>query len=365
MEKEIIEKNEELKFIKEVRIEKFWNKEDIEWKLNSDVNILAGDNGTGKSTVLQLIYGTIKQKFQKLYLSKISKAVVVSFNIPLQGKVEELRYWHVITFVDTNTVLEMIENNIKQFPDEHRSYIVDNIKNSKKGAFLTESNLYVPDSDIFKYDNKDFNIRIDEIKTVDSLLLDRETIQKISNEEVLTDLDWKVSRLEIEYKDYQIDIGKRIINALKKGEKRSEVTKISETQTLFYDLIDQLFAHTEKTIDRESNDILFRDKDNKEIIPYRLSSGEKHMIIILLTALVQDNKHAIMIMDEPEISLHTDWQKNLISNIRKLNPNVQLIIATHSPAIVMNGWQDKIFQIDDLIVKSEENKIEEVNQEAN
>jgi predicted ATPase len=127
-------------------------------------------------------------------------------------------------------------------------------------------------------------------------------------------------------------------------------------------LIDQLFAHTKKTIDRDSNDILFRDKEGKKITPYRLSSGEKHMLIMLMTALVQDNKHAIMIMDEPEISLHTDWQEDLISNIRKINPNVQLIMATHSPSIVMNGWQDKIFEIDDLLTerrdRKDDNKLE-------
>lgn len=37
--------------------------------------------------------------------------------------------------------------------------------------------------------------------------------------------------------------------------------------------------------------------------------------------------------------------------MRELNPNVQIIIATHSPALSMNGWLDKVFNIEDLIVK--------------
>jgi predicted ATP-dependent endonuclease of OLD family len=58
-----------------------------------------------------------------------------------------------------------------------------------------------------------------------------------------------------------------------------------------------------------------------------------------------------MIMDEPELSLHTDWQEKLIDYIRQLNENVQIIIATHSPSIVINGWQDKVFEINGILVK--------------
>jgi energy-coupling factor transporter ATP-binding protein EcfA2 len=56
-------------------------------------------------------------------------------------------------------------------------------------------------------------------------------------------------------------------------------------------------------------------------------------------------------MDEPEVSLHIEWQKKLIGFLRELNPNVQLIIATHSPAMIMNGWMDKVFNVEDITVK--------------
>jgi len=68
-----------------------------------------------------------------------------------------------------------------------------------------------------------------------------------------------------------------------------------------------------------------------------LSSGEKQLVIILLTALIQEDKHFVLFMDEPENSLHTDWQEKLIENIRSLNNNAQIIIATHSPSIVLDG----------------------------
>jgi predicted ATP-dependent endonuclease of OLD family len=54
-------------------------------------------------------------------------------------------------------------------------------------------------------------------------------------------------------------------------------------------------------------------------------------------------------MDEPEVSLHVEWQQKLILLIRQLNPKVQIILTTHSPAVVMNGWVDAVTEVSDLI----------------
>jgi predicted ATP-dependent endonuclease of OLD family len=55
-------------------------------------------------------------------------------------------------------------------------------------------------------------------------------------------------------------------------------------------------------------------------------------------------------MDEPEVSLHIEWQKRLIDLIVELNPNVQIILTTHSPAVIMNGWLDKVTEVSDIEV---------------
>ena len=72
------------------------------------------------------------------------------------------------------------------------------------------------------------------------------------------------------------------------------------------------------------------------------------MLVILLTVLVQDNRHYALFMDEPEISLHVEWQQQLISLIRQLNPNAQIILTTHSPAVIMNGWIDAVTEVSDI-----------------
>ena len=74
------------------------------------------------------------------------------------------------------------------------------------------------------------------------------------------------------------------------------------------------------------------------------------MLIILLTVLVEDNQPYVLFMDEPEASLHLEWQKRLVDLCVELNPNVQIILTTHSPAIVMNGWVDSVTEVTDITV---------------
>ena len=82
-----------------------------------------------------------------------------------------------------------------------------------------------------------------------------------------------------------------------------------------------------------------------------LSSGEKQLLIILMTVLLQDGDFTVLLMDEPEVSLHIEWQQELIETIRRLNPNVQIILTTHSPAIIMNGWMDKVTEVGDITIQ--------------
>ena len=130
-------------------------------------------------------------------------------------------------------------------------------------------------------------------------------------------------------------------------EEQMQAGELSKPKTTFQDMIDELFRETGKTIVRDSNEIFFMQYGEK-ITPYMLSSGEKQMLVILLTALVQDGRPGALFMDEPEISLHIEWQQRLITLIRTLNPNAQIILCTHSPAIIMDGWVDAVTEIADI-----------------
>ena len=193
-------------------------------------------------------------------------------------------------------------------------------------------------------------IRYDVIRSFDRPLMNGETIAKIDIS-LVTELDWKLFQLQRKYLDYQVNIGNRIISVLSSGvpDAAEQAAQLSQPKKNFHDMIDRLFADTGKKIIRTENEIRFT-QIGETLYPYQLSSGEKQMLAILLTVLVQDNQPTVFFMDEPEVSLHIEWQKQLIDLIVELNPNVQVILTTHSPAVIMNGWIDCVTEVSDITV---------------
>jgi predicted ATP-binding protein involved in virulence len=194
------------------------------------------------------------------------------------------------------------------------------------------------------------HIRFDIIRSFDRPLLNPDTLTKIDLS-IATELDWQLFKLQRKYLDYQVNIGNRIIEALQSGkpEAAQHAQELSEPKKKFQDFIDSLFADTGKKIVRTENEIRFY-QIGEILLPYQLSSGEKQILAILLTVLVEDNQDYVLFMDEPEVSLHIEWQKQLIDLIIALNPNVQIILTTHSPAVIMNGWMDKVTEVDDITI---------------
>ena len=192
-------------------------------------------------------------------------------------------------------------------------------------------------------------IRFDVIRSFDRPLLHGDLLEKMADKNVKTELDWQLYQLQRRYLDYQVNIGNRIIECLTSGdpEGQQKAAALSYPKTQFQDLVDELFGETGKTIVRKSNEIRF-EQDGDLLYPYQLSAGEKQMLVILLTVLVQDNRTGVMFMDEPEVSLHVEWQQRLISLIRQLNPHVQIILTTHSPAMIMDGWMDAVTEVSDI-----------------
>ena len=193
------------------------------------------------------------------------------------------------------------------------------------------------------------SIMFDVISSIDRPILRGDLLDKIPGAEIRTELDWQLYNLQRRYLNYQVNIGNRIIALLTSGkpEDQQAAAELTKPKKLFQDLVDELFTATAKTINRTSNEIFF-EQYGETISPYMLSSGEKQILVIMLTALVQENKHCVMLMDEPEISLHIEWQQRLVNIIRTLNPNVQIILCTHSPAIIMDGWADAVIEMEEI-----------------
>ena len=191
-------------------------------------------------------------------------------------------------------------------------------------------------------------IPYDVIRSYDRPLIMGDFTARMADANVKSELDWQLYLLQRRYLDYQVNIGNKMIELLSGDEEqRSLAPSLSLPKRKFQDMIDELFSYTHKTIDRKSNDIVFY-QNGERLLPYKLSSGEKQMLVILLTVLVRDDDHCVLFMDEPEASLHIEWQQKLIGRIRNLNPNVQLILTTHSPAVIMEGWLDAVTEVSEI-----------------
>lgn len=192
-------------------------------------------------------------------------------------------------------------------------------------------------------------IRYDIIRSFDRQLVKTDRLATLTDTRINTELDWQLYQLQRRYLDYQVNVGNRMISLLTSGdpEAREKAAQAAAIKTRFQDLVDELFSETGKTIDRTSNELCFEQYD-EVVPPYLLSSGEKQILVILLTALTEDFQPYVIFMDEPEASLHFEWQKRLITMVRELNPNAQIILTTHSPAVIMDGWEDAVTEVSDI-----------------
>lgn len=101
------------------------------------------------------------------------------------------------------------------------------------------------------------------------------------------------------------------------------------------------------SVDR-SNQIVVHSNDGKKVPLDELSSGEKQLLIFLAETLLQEQTNYIFLADEPELSMHVEWQEELVPNLLKINPNAQVLFATHSPDIV-NKYQGSLIKMEDLL----------------
>lgn len=89
------------------------------------------------------------------------------------------------------------------------------------------------------------------------------------------------------------------------------------------------------------------DSSTLQQYPLLFSSGEKQLLILLTQTLLQENQPYVFLADEPELSLHIEWQRNIVGAIHEMNPNAQIIVATHSPEVA-GQWIQEIIPMESI-----------------
>lgn len=127
-----------------------------------------------------------------------------------------------------------------------------------------------------------------------------------------------------------------IAELAKENEKIKE--KIRQPKVMFVEVINDFFlsSGTHKKIVINSDGQVIFDTKNGKLHLQDLSSGEKQIIITFASLIFgfKGNGTGIFIVDEPEASLHLEWQNKFVSAILKTNKKMQLIFATHSPELI-------------------------------
>jgi predicted ATP-binding protein involved in virulence len=109
---------------------------------------------------------------------------------------------------------------------------------------------------------------------------------------------------------------------------------------LFTNILNQKrFAFKSIQIDKDNGFIFKTDKDKILSLP-DLSSGEQHEVILLYELLFKVEPDTLVLIDEPEISLHVSWQQEFINDLIKIAKmqKIRFIVATHSPTIINNQY---------------------------
>ena len=141
----------------------------------------------------------------------------------------------------------------------------------------------------------------------------------------------------------------KTIHLAEKTQKAKE--KAMSKFQLFIDTMNSFISQTEEQkefVISQDGKIGFKTVLCKDIIsPHHLSSGEKQLLIFFANLIfsVDNNRSGIFVVDEPELSLHLTWQRIFVEKTMLINPNMQLIFATHSPEFV-GKYRDRMFKLE-------------------
>ena len=111
-------------------------------------------------------------------------------------------------------------------------------------------------------------------------------------------------------------------------------------------LNERRFTFKSISIDRDKG-FYFKTQKGKILELSDLSSGEQHEVVLLYELIFKTKKGLLVLIDEPEISLHITWQKEFLGDLLRIIKiqEFQVLIATHSPSIINDRW-DLVYNLE-------------------
>lgn len=290
-----------------------------------DLIVLAGVNGSGKTTILEAIKDFFDNR--NIDFNDIEKS-----NIYLEIFFEDFEREKIIPFINIDS-----QNNIYQvfhMLGSYNSYIKEN-----KGLYhQLAKNFDNPPKIIYLPANNSF----EEVKTETMNLQKEYRFINFINSSIMNDIPSYIATKRNYLANIEEDLTmKEVTNKVVNG-----INGIFDI--LEIDVRLKGFSKDEKTLP------IFENSAGEEFDINDLSSGEKQLFLRTLSIKMLEPNNSIILIDEPELSLHPKWQQRIIEVYKKIGENNQIIVATHSPHILGSVSNENIF----ILYRNENGKIE-------
>lgn len=306
-------------FISHLHIENFLGNQCLDWSLQK-TNVLVGANGSGKSTLLRIL----RQLFIDPPKDPTNSSLAPASNL--------------LTPACAN-MSNKGNSNRGDLPQTAITVMFDNGE-----QIQWQSNQPLPQNTQRLRDT----VQMVYLATFDANIIGGET-----SHQQQTQLDQLLHAEINQFKSYQLRLNYQLRQQCRDASALADFITLEQhifsPLRRFESLCKHFFSGSGKRFESlEDGGIVF-DQHGYTIQPWQLSSGEKQLLLLLLKALNNSEHPSIFLLDEPEISLHLAWQEKLLDALHQINPDSQIIVVTHSPAIVMDGWIDCEVDIESLL----------------
>ena len=328
--------------IKNLHIEEYNGLEKLDINFESegkvlDLIVLAGINGSGKTRVLESIRYWFEMFRSKavnveLFYEENEREVLKSL-MNSEGLTEiEKEMQKEIEYTDCLRNIKFYNYDYRHNKTENRNYNSKIISKSFEKLKIFPKLIYVPTE-----------INFEEIKKAQTNLKKEYNFINI------------VDSYEIK------DIPSYIATRISKVANEEENLTMGQVRKKVFEEINGIFEILEldvklSEISKDENSMpIFTDSSGKKFGINELSSGEKQLFLRTLAIKMLEPENSIIMIDEPELSLHPKWQQKIVDVYRKIGRNNQIILATHSPHILGSVEKENI-----ILLEKNENGIVEV-----
>lgn len=331
--------------IKNLHIKEYNGLENLDINFESkgkvlDLIVLAGINGSGKTRVLESVLDFFykiemfykSQNKIELFYEENEREVLESL-MNSEGLTEiEKEMQKEIEYTDCLRNIKFYNYDYRHNKTENRNYNSKIISKSFEKLKIFPKLIYVPTE-----------INFEEIKKAQTNLKKEYRFINI------------VDSYEIK------DIPSYIATRISKVANEEENLTMGQVRKKVFAEINGIFEILEldvklSEISKDENSMpIFTDSSGKKFGINELSSGEKQLFLRTLAIKMLEPENSIIMIDEPELSLHPKWQQKIVDVYRKIGRNNQIILATHSPHILGSVEKENI-----ILLEKNENGIVEV-----